>query len=220
MSSRPSTPHADVAADAGVAAGAGADVAEQGRGGRLAVGAGDGDDLRPLVLGRGVDGAGEQLDVAEDLDARGLAPCSTVQCGSGWVSGTPGDSIRAAKPRPVGRRSGRRPSKPSAAAASRAASLVVPQRRPAPRRPSRARAAVRPGAAQAEHGDASCPRSRGRGSLRARPPLPHLQGGEADQGQHHGDDPEADHHGGLRPAQLLEVVVDRAPSGRCACRSA
>src|SRR5690606_19893899 len=63
---------ADVAADAGVAAGAGADVADEGRGGRLAVGAGDGDDLRPFVLGRGVHGAGEELDVAQDLDARSL----------------------------------------------------------------------------------------------------------------------------------------------------
>jgi hypothetical protein len=54
------------------------------------------DHLRALVLGRGVDRAREELDVADDLDALGLA-FSTVQCGLGWVSGTPGDSIRAAK---------------------------------------------------------------------------------------------------------------------------
>jgi hypothetical protein len=86
---------ADVAADAGVAAGAGADVADQGRGRRLAVGAGDGDDLRALVGRGGVDRAGEELDVAEDLDA-GRLGALTVQCGAGWVRGTPGDSIRAA----------------------------------------------------------------------------------------------------------------------------
>jgi hypothetical protein len=62
--------HADVAADAHVASGHGADVADQRGGGRLAVGAGDRHDLRALVLGRGVHRAGEEFHVAEDLDAR------------------------------------------------------------------------------------------------------------------------------------------------------
>ena len=61
-------PDADVAADAHVAASLAADVADQRRGCRLAVGASDGDDLRPLVRRRSRDGAGEQLDVAHDFD--------------------------------------------------------------------------------------------------------------------------------------------------------
>src|SRR5579872_718109 len=60
---------ADDAADAHVAAGLAADVADQGGGGRLAVGAGDGDDFGTLVRRGGGDRAGEQLDVAHDLDA-------------------------------------------------------------------------------------------------------------------------------------------------------
>src|SRR5687768_15635330 len=38
---------------------------------------------------------------------------------------------------------------------------------------------------------------------------PQLQRGEAGQGQDGGDDPETDDDGGLRPALLLEVVVQR-----------
>ena len=36
-----------------------------------------------------------------------------------------------------------------------------------------------------------------------------FQGGEADEGQHHRDDPEAHHHGRFLPALLLEVMVQR-----------
>src|SRR5471032_677842 len=40
-------------------------------------------------------------------------------------------------------------------------------------------------------------------------PSPELQGGEADHRQDGGDDPEAEHDGGLGPALLLEVVMQR-----------
>ena len=40
--------------------------------------------------------------------------------------------------------------------------------------------------------------------------LPHLQGGEAKQHQHEGDDPEAHDDARLRPALLLIVVMDGA----------
>ena len=59
----------------------------------LAVGAGDGDDSG---AGRAHGAlAAEQFDVADDLDAGGLRALTTVQCGSGWVSGTPGDEDQA-----------------------------------------------------------------------------------------------------------------------------
>ena len=45
--------------------------ADQGGGGGLAVGAGDGDDLGPPGLGQGGDGAGEQLQVADHRNVRG-----------------------------------------------------------------------------------------------------------------------------------------------------
>src|SRR6185369_9416452 len=38
---------------------------------------------------------------------------------------------------------------------------------------------------------------------------PQFQGGKADQRQHRGDDPEADHHGWLRPALLFVMVMQR-----------
>ena len=61
---------ADVAAHLHVAAGRAQDVGDQRRGGRLAVGAGNGDERR---VGRQLGAlAAEQLDVADDLDAGGL----------------------------------------------------------------------------------------------------------------------------------------------------
>ena len=100
VSARATGRRADVAADRDVAAGRRQDVGDQRRGGRLAVGAGDGDERRVRRVRRAL--AAEQLDVADDLDARRRCALSTVQCGSGWVSGTPGDSTSAAKLRPVG----------------------------------------------------------------------------------------------------------------------
>ena len=60
--------------------------------------------LVPVMATKGEPGAilralaAEELDVADDFDARGRCAFTTVQCGSGCVSGTPGESTSAAKP--------------------------------------------------------------------------------------------------------------------------
>ena len=64
---------------------------------RFAVGAGDGDERRVGRSRRTL--AGEELDVADDRQRPPRAARSTVQCGSGWVSGTPGASTNSLKPR-------------------------------------------------------------------------------------------------------------------------
>src|SRR6185437_4160308 len=132
---------------------------------------------------------------------------STVQCGAGWVSGTPGDSIRAANPLQsavLRSTSG----KPAAAAASREAGFSSHSATCAPPATS-ARAAARP--VRARPNTATVLPSKPRTGIMAwlSPPLPELQGGQAQQGQHDRDDPEADHDGRFRPAELLEMVVDR-----------
>src|SRR5437879_4081354 len=132
---------------------------------------------------------------------------STVQCGAGWVSGTPGDSIKAANfdqsalERSVS-------AKPSACAAARAAGFSSQSATSAPPA-TRERAAARP--VRARPNTATVLPSKPRTGIMtcASPPLPQLQGGQAQQGQHDRDDPEADHDGRFRPAELLEVVVDR-----------
>src|SRR3954471_12616769 len=132
---------------------------------------------------------------------------STVQCGAGWVRGTPGDSIRAAN-RDQSAVVRSTIGKPSAAAASREAGFSSQSATSAPPA-TRARAAAKP--VRAKPNTATVFPSKPRTGIMASlcPPLPQLQGGEAQQGQHDRDDPEADHDGRLRPAELLEVVVDR-----------
>ena len=130
-------------------------VADQGGGGRLAVGAGDGDHLRPLVRRGGGDGAGEELDVADDLDAGGLgllAPSSAARDGSA------ARRARAPAPQSFGQSALRRSSsgKPSAAAASRAPRRSRPTTATSAPPARRARAAARPVRAEAEHGDLLC----------------------------------------------------------------
>ena len=87
---------ADIAAELNVAIRLLEKMRDQRRRRRLAVGAGDRDERRRRHMGPPL--AAEQLDVADHLDAGRLGR-STVQCGSGWVSGTPGVSTSAAKPR-------------------------------------------------------------------------------------------------------------------------
>ena len=127
---------------------------------------------------------------------------ATVQCGSGCVSGTPGESTKAAKPDQSaageiddGDALGRR---------LVAARLVV-----VPGRDLRAAGLQRacrgePRAAEAEQGDRAPGEDRDR-----RHDQRSFSVDEADQRQHDGDDPEADHDLRLGPAQLLEMVVDR-----------
>src|SRR5690606_37794689 len=127
---------------------------------------------------------------------------STVQCGLGWVRGAPGDRTRAAKPeQSAAVRSST--AKPSASACMRLETLSSHSTGRAP--PALwARAAVSPDLPRPKTAILR-PSKPGTGIMA----LSQLHGGEAGEGQHGRDDPEADHHRRLRPAHLLEVVVDR-----------
>src|SRR5690606_14906915 len=127
---------------------------------------------------------------------------STVQCGLGWVSGTPGDSTKEAKPdqsslrrSPVGMPSpaafatlsGLSSQATTSAPPSTSARAVAVPEPPRPKRATRFPSKERTGIMK----------------------LPQLQTGEADQRQDDGDDPEPDHDLAFGPAELLEMVVDR-----------
>src|SRR5690606_26246169 len=127
---------------------------------------------------------------------------STVQCGLGWVSGTPGDSTKDEKPdhsavlrSPVAMPSpaafatlsGLSSHATTSAPPSLSASAVAIPEPPRPKRATRFPPKERAGIIQ----------------------LPQLQAGKPDQRQDHGDDPEADHHLAFGPAKLLEMVMDR-----------
>ena len=144
---------------------------------------------------------------------------ATVQCGFGWVSGTPGASTKAAK---LDQSASCRSTMtiPAEAAVSReaclssqAATLAPPARRawaasrPDAPRPNKARCLpakevrgvmVAPSVSRFEGGGWAAP-----------PPSPQLQRRESDQGQDESDDPEADDDLRLGPPQLLEMMVDR-----------
>src|SRR3569623_1963360 len=127
---------------------------------------------------------------------------TTLQCGSGWVRGTPGASTRAWNDAQsaLDRSSS---STPSAAATARDFSFSSLNTGCAPPAFS-ARAAgspLRPRPKIATR----CPSKPRTVIIR----LAQLERGQADQGQERGHDPEADHDGRLGPAQLLEMVVDR-----------
>ena len=187
----------------------GADVADQGGGGRLAVGAGDGDDLRAACASGAAFTARAKSSMSPMISTPAALAVSTVQCGSGWVSGTPGDSTRAAKLRPVGGRAGRRARSPRPRRPRAAVGVLVPQRRPRRRRPSaRAR---RPGPVRARPNTATVLPSKPRTGIMACAALPYrsFRVARPSRASMIGDDPEADHHGRLRPAELLEMVVDR-----------
>src|SRR6267142_1099486 len=127
---------------------------------------------------------------------------STLQCGAGWVNGTPGVSTSAAKfahdtvrrfavvnPAFAASASLSAPSSPaitSAPPAFNAWQLASPE----PPRPNTA--TVLPA------NDVT--------GIKA---SPQFQGGEAGQRQHHRDDPEPDHDLRLGPALLLEMMVQR-----------
>src|SRR5215207_4237766 len=129
----------------------------------------------------------------------------TVQCGAGWVSGTPGLSTRVSK----GERSSRSRS-PSAmpwafalpraiSESSQAVTMAPPRfRASATARPERARpktATFFPCIDLAANIE--------------RRILSELEGGEAEQRQHKGDDPETDHDRRLLPALLLKMMMQR-----------
>ncbi len=75
-------------------------MGDERRGRRFAVGAGDRDKRRVRRPHAAL--AARKLDIADDSDPRLVARAFTVQCGFGWVSGTPGASTSTAEAAPVG----------------------------------------------------------------------------------------------------------------------
>src|SRR5689334_22776836 len=161
---------------------------------------------------------------------------STLQCGTGWVSGTPGASTSAEK---LAQETPRKSAvmKPACtalatfSALSSAAIISAPpafsawqQASPEPPRPKTA--TVLP--AKEVTGIIFAPSFRGMRSMnpesrdsglplrgprndnrKSETPSPQFQRGETGKRQHHRDDPEADHDLRLGPALLLEMMVQR-----------
>src|SRR5690242_9942856 len=129
---------------------------------------------------------------------------STLQCGTGWVSGTPGASTSAAKfAQDTLRKSAvMKPACAALATFSALSSAAITSAPPAfsawqeasPEPPRPNTATVLP--ANEVTGIMALPSAQ-------------LQGGETGERQHHRDDPEADHDLRFGPALLLEVVMDR-----------
>ena len=148
---------------------------------------------------RGPHRAVQVLDVAEDRHARAARAAAAADAAAGSTCGMPGDSSSAsqrnrpsagfatARPRGVGRRAAFRRSSQQVTSAPQSASAARGRQ---------------PGAAEADQGDAFA----GEGCERAHRIF---NVARPDQRQHHRDDPEADHDGRLRPALLLEMVVQR-----------
>src|SRR6478735_5831166 len=129
---------------------------------------------------------------------------STLQCGLGWVSGTPGASTSAAKSHQASDFRSRR-GMFSADAATLAVSLSSQAIISAPPA-KRERAAGRP-LSPRPNTAIFRPLKAVTGIMRGN--LAQFKRGEAGKCEHHGDDPEADDHGRFRPAFLLEMMVQR-----------
>src|SRR5690606_3588044 len=128
---------------------------------------------------------------------------STLQCGLGWVSGTPGDSTKAAgRDQSMPRRS--TVTMPSACAFSTLCGLS-----------SHASTSASPATSACAVASPEPPSPKSATCLPAKElaaiiwRLPQLEGREPDQGEDDGDDPEADHHLALGPAELFEMVMDQ-----------
>src|SRR6478735_1600158 len=129
---------------------------------------------------------------------------STLQCGTGWVSGTPGASTSAAKfaQETLRKSAVMKPACAALATFSALSSAAITSAPPAfsawqeaspePPRPNTATV---------------LPANEVTGIMAQ--PSPQLQRGEAGERQHHRDDPEPDHDLRLGPAELLEMVMDR-----------
>src|SRR5437868_3197733 len=128
---------------------------------------------------------------------------STLQCGTGWVSGTPGASTRAAK---FAQETLRKSAvmKPACVALATFSALSSPAITSAP-----------PAFKAWQDASPEPPRPNTATVLSANDVTgiidrsPQLQRRQAGERQHHRDDPEADHDLRLGPAELLEMVMDR-----------
>src|SRR4051812_4814200 len=128
---------------------------------------------------------------------------NTLQCGTGWVRGTPGASTSAAKlaQETLRKSAVMKPACAALATFSALSSAAITSAPPAfkawqdasPEPPRPNTATVLP----AKDVTGIIDRS------------PQLQRGQAGQRQHHRDDPEADHDLRLGPAELLEMMMDR-----------
>ena len=126
--------------------------ADEGRGGRLAVGAGDGDHLGPLPLRQRRDRSREQFNVADDLDPGRLRLANgPVRLRMGQGRARRQDQRRETGPVGAGQVLDREPFRLGLHPAGHA---VVPQHRQGPARLERARR-CKAGAAEPEDGDAT-----------------------------------------------------------------
>src|SRR5579872_5696587 len=144
--------------------------------------------LVPVIATKGARGATRRLSrqkssMSPMISIAAARAFFAVQCGSGWVSGTPGARTKAEKPRQ------------SASPSSQAATSAPPA--------SSARAVARP--------EPPRPNSATLRPLKPATGIisPQLQGREADHGENEGDDPEAHDDLRLGPAELLEMMMDR-----------
>src|SRR5690606_100426 len=126
----------------------------------------------------------------------------TLQCGSGWVSGTPGASTSASK-REKSASTRSAVAMPALTASSIAAVRSSVATTSAP--PAMSALALASPDAPRPTTATRLPRIVSTAITRS----PQLQGREPDQGKDNADDPEADHDLRLGPAEMLEVMVDR-----------
>ena len=181
-------------------------MADQGRCRGLAVGTRDRHDTGSLVLGRNVHGSREQLDIAQDFHTFGSGPInSPVRFGVGqWHARRQHEGRETA---PVGGIQICENEAFSLGHVTRGG-FVIPQRHLGPagqQRPRRRQ--TRTGEAKDRDGLSGKGGDGDHDAVRCS--LPKFQGGKADQGQHNRDDPEADDDSRFRPAQLLEMMMDR-----------
>src|SRR6056297_3637254 len=165
--------------------------------------------LVPVIAMKGASGASfarsrQNSSISPMISTPAACAFVTLQCGTGWVSGTPGESISAAKPaKSASRRSVTgtpcaRTASTRSALSSKACTRAPPAinaravASPDPPRPNRATS--RP----AKTVEGVMPISSSQ-----------LERRQPDHRKHDGDDPEADHDLRLGPAQLLEMVMDR-----------
>ena len=188
---------ADIAADFAAPAGLGEDVADQRRRRRLAVGAGDADEAAPVGWARASSSMSQMICLPA---ARAAA---ATGCGLGRWLGMPGLMTSAVDARPVDATPDRRARRRSSAAASRDAALSSQATQSIPAA-FRARTVARPERASPSTTNDE-PLSTPRSIIRS----PQFQGGETGHRQDGGDDPEAEDDGGLGPALLLEMMVQR-----------
>ncbi len=191
---------ADIAAELHALAGSGQEMGGERGGGRLAVGAGDGNDLAGRTLLRPL--AAKQLDVADHLDAGSVrAHDRPIRLRVG--QGNAGREHERGKARPVdGREIGQ--NEPGGQRLGPALLVVVPGEHIGAAGFERAHGGD---AAQAQALDRYVAAGKDRHGNHSEWNLAQFQRGEASKRKHHGDDPEPDHHGRFRPALLLEMVM-------------